>query len=544
MPIFTKDLDTEFECAATDDLYLGRGVHILTGQLARQSPFKRNSIAAQPLSKVSSRTEYRFELIRTQHDVERNEEASIGVAASVTGQPYSGAVNMKKASKVETSDTQMGVVIECSYKPKTQYLASTPVFTDEARQLLAQSPDAFRAKYGDYFVGGYTCRSSIMAVARSKASSRSQLDSFSAHISAGIGAAAGKPEVAHNDPLHEEEDAPAGAKPEAGADVTADEEPTTGREPALKLKGADVVDKLLKKANPVNVQVNVGYSVSDLIKDDGVETNISIITIGTRNVGAHANSFDQVLDIMQDFAAHAAPVPHTVRLIHYGSIDDNCKTPGHHLLQAKGPLKKAVTQLYDLYNDIIGSPYSEISNRRHTINALLSRLEEEEGADAKFQEDVAKEIRDIDVLQRRRAFMRKVKNISRHDWGQDRLRQWIQPSPGDPIDIFGYTHNTTGIFDGPNAFIRDEMYCRKVELKRGASLWSQIHEPLSINADGRLIVGYEVIDCWNDRTNGHYELANINPPHSIEISVRGESSRGCAWELKVYDVPAHYYSWE
>lgn len=49
---------------------------------------------------------------------------------------------MKKASKVETSDTQMGVVIECSYKPKTQYLANTPVFTDEARQLLAQSPDA------------------------------------------------------------------------------------------------------------------------------------------------------------------------------------------------------------------------------------------------------------------------------------------------------------------------------------------------------------------------------------------------------------------
>lgn len=81
-------------------------------------------------------------------------------------------------------------------------------------------------------------------------------------------------------------------------------------------------------------------------------------------------------------------------------------------------------QLYDLYNDIIGSPYSEISNRRHNINALLSRLEEEEGADAKFQEDVAKEIHEIDVLQRRRAFMRKVKNISRHDWGQDRLRQY------------------------------------------------------------------------------------------------------------------------
>lgn len=173
---------------------IGSGYAIDEYQCVR-SPFVPFEVSDP--SKTAPEIRFESQTISTEHDlvtaVDFALDGSIAVPAIA-----SKAASVKCLQEVKIGTKHMATIIRCSIKSAPQKYVAHPQLTEEAKVCLGGKsyswfgfsnphPERFLSQYGQHFVAGQVCQSTLLAVYVHTASTSKELDDFKSKISTSQG---------------------------------------------------------------------------------------------------------------------------------------------------------------------------------------------------------------------------------------------------------------------------------------------------------------------------------------------------------------------
>jgi len=163
---------------------LGMGYNGVTKQLA--------ACALEDMQLSSRHNDPTVEVVlstlRTEEDKQRYIGSKLKASAAIFG--VGAKASFDQSHSYKHSETTMTAILECHVQQTPVSYNKTPVLTQAARDLLQAHPENFARSFGQYFVAGQICKSSLSAILTFSAQSKEQLDEIAASIGVEKGPAA------------------------------------------------------------------------------------------------------------------------------------------------------------------------------------------------------------------------------------------------------------------------------------------------------------------------------------------------------------------
>jgi hypothetical protein len=126
--------------------------------------------------------------LRTEEDKQRYIGSKLRATTTIFGAGAKASFDQSHSYKY--SETTMTAILECHVQQTPISYNKTPVLAPAAKDLLQAHPENFTRSFGQYFVAGQICKSSLSAILTFSAQSKEQLDEIAASIGVEKGPAA------------------------------------------------------------------------------------------------------------------------------------------------------------------------------------------------------------------------------------------------------------------------------------------------------------------------------------------------------------------
>ncbi|MBK6748124.1 hypothetical protein [Ottowia sp.] len=454
----------------------GVGVDAITGNTMGVSalvPFQ--TIPA----KIHNSTE-KFDVIASFDSMNHKIETSTKGEYNIEGVSIDESI--KYLTDIRQSALEITYIVECKVQdavfeasPKSGY-----VLTDEAKNIMRNDPDKFRATYGDYFVASKQNASSFQAIYNLKAKSSNELKSF-----------------------------------EASAGVS--------------------VEGLFSKNGSAKFENDAAHF--------GIQISSRVYMIGVDDVKSQpiVSTPTDVPDALKWFKEHQVGVPQRAKLIHYNSLHPGYPRRVNVSTEEFTELRELYTQLWEvrvLYNSLPDFYSQQLGNYFIDVDSGISSNQSKLATDGKmrasFQSKANDLVAQMKKIRSRQDFYDALIGMAHSEpthgskiseSSTSNVWEFGHTASEDPESIKLYVSTVNARDDAPGCGYRSRNIAFGPDPKH-------------------MIVGWEVISNWHDGSNGFWKKATekIISTNYGAIYVEGKFDRGFNWTVKYYYVDAEPYS--
>lgn len=162
-----------------NSMSIGMGYEIDEYQCAR-SPFL--TLGIPNLDKSSSEIRFESQTIKADRDLAT--AINLTLDSSLAAPAISStSASVRCLQDVKFDSRHTATIIRCSITCTPQRYVAQPLLTNEAEACLRTGPEKFLSKYGQHFVAGQVCQSTLLAIYVHSASSSQELDEFKSTFS-------------------------------------------------------------------------------------------------------------------------------------------------------------------------------------------------------------------------------------------------------------------------------------------------------------------------------------------------------------------------
>lgn len=160
-------------------LQIGEGYDIVKAQ---PLPSALNPLTL-PANEPPCSFTYDLVTVSNQHDV----GTAIGLSSSISASFFKIGIDAstRYLHSVKFSQTSFTTIVRVASTCPPRRYTGKPTLTKEASKVLKQGTDNFLQRYGQYFVSGQVCQSTLFATMTHTAASSEQLNEFKASLTAG-----------------------------------------------------------------------------------------------------------------------------------------------------------------------------------------------------------------------------------------------------------------------------------------------------------------------------------------------------------------------